>query len=156
MTFTPRLLLLLLLAFAVAAWTLVCASSAHVAATAAPPSAEVPGVFGVDVSNPISQSAFECMATQHAVKYTIIRAYRFGVTLFSPPLSLVFASPLSSNPPLPVLQLHRSLGLPDENCPATAAAARAAGINDIDVYHFPDTSQDAATQVMMMMMMAGR
>lgn len=73
------------------------------------------GLYGVDVSQPTSQSAFECMKTQHAVSFVIIRSYT-------------------------------ELGSPDSAVVDTAKAAHAAGL-DVSVYHFPDTSQSASSQI---------
>lgn len=33
------------------------------------------GLYGVDVSQPTSESAFRCMKTEHAVSFVIIRSY---------------------------------------------------------------------------------
>mgnify|MGYP000214904508 CR=1 FL=1 len=71
------------------------------------------GLYGVDVSQPTSQSAFECMKNEHDVSFVIIRSYT-------------------------------ELGSPDSAVVDTAKAARAAGIS-VGVYHFPDTSKDAAS-----------
>ena len=46
-----------------------------------------------------------------------------------------------------IVRCYRSNGQLDENAPQTVKNARAAGLQWVDVYHFPDRRVDAATQV---------
>lgn len=44
------------------------------------------------------------------------------------------------------MRCWRELGSPDDNCPATLANAKAAGMTTV-VYFFPDAEMDPVTQV---------
>lgn len=46
-----------------------------------------------------------------------------------------------------VVRAYRSVGSVDSAAAGTVAAAKAAGINEIHTYHFPDVRQDPVTQV---------
>jgi hypothetical protein len=65
-------------------------------------------IYGADVAEPVSQSGWLGLMTNHAVQFAVVRCYR-----------------------------DHGGGEPDQSCPMTVANAIAAGITSVDVYHYP-------------------
>jgi hypothetical protein len=63
--------------------------------------------YGIDVNSPVSASQWTCL-TEAGARFVVARAYRNSYN-----------------------------GIPDPDCPANVAGAWAAGVEFVDVYHFP-------------------
>jgi hypothetical protein len=78
--------------------------------------------YGIDVSAPVTADQWSCLAGRNC-RFAVVRCYR-----------------------------NADGGEPDANCPATVAGGWAAGMQAMDVYHFPvitaKTASDQATEAL--------